>query len=169
MTSWRSCDSVGVLLPTLTRRSRAARDTKSAAQRTTIALVYSRAQLADDFRTLGLVPGDVVMVHASVRSLGEVAGGPDQIHRAIKDAVTDAGTMMMYASCPDYVDDIGRGVYPGSKEREILEKLPPFDPLTARAARDNGALVEPLRTIPTSGAAGRTRVLTGRAASASAR
>jgi aminoglycoside 3-N-acetyltransferase len=110
--------------------------------------VYSRAELAADFRTLGLQPGDVVMVHASVRSVGEIAGGPDQIHLAIKDAVTDAGTMMMYASCPDYVDDVGRGVYPGSKELEILEKLPPFDALTARAARDNGALVEFFRTYP---------------------
>jgi aminoglycoside 3-N-acetyltransferase len=110
--------------------------------------VLSRAQLAADFRTLGVSPGDTVMVHASVRSVGEIAGGPDQIHLALKDALTDAGTMMMYASCPDYYDDIGRGVHPGSLEREILEKLPPFDPLTARAARDNGTLVEFFRTSP---------------------
>ena len=41
------------------------------------------------------------MVHASVRSVGEVAGGPDQIHLALKDALTPDGTLMMYASCPD--------------------------------------------------------------------
>lgn len=110
--------------------------------------MYSRAELADGFRALGLQRGDVVMVHASVRSVGEIAGGPDQIHLAIKDAITVDGTMMMYASCPDYVDDVGRGCYPGSKEREILEKLPPFDALTARSARDNGALVELFRTYP---------------------
>ena len=113
-----------------------------------ISWVLSRAELAGDFRLLGLVPGDTVMVHASVKSVGEVAGGPDQIHLAIKDALTDTGTMMMYASCPDYYDDVGRGVYPGSTEREILEKMPPFDPLTARAARDNGTLVEFFRTYP---------------------
>ena len=62
-----------------------------------------------------------------------IAGGPDQIHLAIKDALTDRGTMMMYASCPDYYDDVGRGVYPGSHERELLEKMPAFDALTARA------------------------------------
>jgi len=88
------------------------------------------------------------MVHASVRSIGEIAGGPDQIHLAIKDAITDAGTMMMYAGCPDYYDDVGRGVYPGSTEREILEKMPPFDPLTARAARGHGTLVEFFRSYP---------------------
>lgn len=88
------------------------------------------------------------MVHASVRSVGEIAGGPDQIHLALKDALTDAGTMTMYASCPDYYDDVGRGVYPGSIERELLEKMPAFDPLTARAARDNGTLAEFFRSYP---------------------
>ena len=110
--------------------------------------MFSRDELADDFRSLGIAPGDTVMVHASVKAVGEIAGGPDQIHLAIKDALTEAGTMMMYASCPDYYDDVGRGVHPGSIEREILEKMPPFDPLTARAARDNGTLVEFFRTSP---------------------
>ena len=110
--------------------------------------MYSRADIAEDLRTLGLQPGDVVMVHASVRSVGEIAGGPDQIHLAIKDAITDAGTLMMYASCPEYVDEVGRGVHPGSKELEILDKLPPFDAQTSRSARDNGTLVECFRTYP---------------------
>ena len=88
------------------------------------------------------------MVHASVRSVGAVAGGPDQIHLALKDAVTGDGTLMMYASCPDYYDEIGLGNLNPEQERELLEKLPPFDPLTARSARDNGALVELLRTYP---------------------
>ena len=64
------------------------------------------------------------MVHASVRSVGAVAGGPDQIHLALKDALTGDGTLMMYASCPDHYDDVGRGHLSADKEREILEKLP---------------------------------------------
>ena len=88
------------------------------------------------------------MVHASVRSVGEVAGGPDQIHLALKDALGTSGTLMMYASCPRYYDDVGRGTLTAEQEREILEKLPSFDPLTARSAHDNGALVEFLRTYP---------------------
>jgi aminoglycoside 3-N-acetyltransferase len=110
--------------------------------------VHSREELAEDFRALGVSAGDTVMVHASVRSVGAIAGGPDQIHLAIKDALTDAGTMMMYASCPDGYDDVGRGVYPGSHERELLDKLPAFDARTARAARDNGTLVEFFRSYP---------------------
>ncbi|MEO8078143.1 MAG: AAC(3) family N-acetyltransferase [Acidobacteriota bacterium] len=110
--------------------------------------MYSREELADGFRALGIAPGDTVMVHASVRSVGEVAGGPDQIHLALKDALTDQGTLMMYASCPSYYDEVDRGNLTAEQEREVREKLPAFDPLTARSARDNGALVELLRTYP---------------------
>jgi aminoglycoside 3-N-acetyltransferase len=110
--------------------------------------MHSRQALADGFRALGIAPGDTVMVHASVRAVGEVAGGPDQIHLALKDALTDHGTLMMYASCPTYYDEVGRGNLSPDQEREVLEKLPAFDPLTARAERDNGALVELLRTYP---------------------
>jgi aminoglycoside 3-N-acetyltransferase len=110
--------------------------------------MHSRDELAADVRRLGVTPGDVVMVHASVRAVGEVAGGPDEIHLALKDALTPDGTLVMYASCPRYVDEVGRGNLTAHEETEILEKLPPFDAETARSARDNGALVELLRTYP---------------------
>lgn len=90
------------------------------------------------------------MLHASVRRVGPVVGGPDQIHLALKDALTDAGTLMMYASCPEHYDEIGRGHLSAAQERDLLDSLPPFDAATARSARDNGALVELLRTWPDS-------------------
>lgn len=111
-------------------------------------MMFSRAQLADHFRGLGIEPGDTVMAHASVRAVGEIAGGPDQIHLALKDALTDEGTLIMYAACPDYYDEVGRGFHSEEKEREILEKLPVWDARTARSARDNGTLVEFFRTSP---------------------
>ncbi len=110
--------------------------------------MYSRDELADGFRRLGVAAGDTIMLHASIRSVGRVAGGPDQIHLALKDALTADGTLMMYASCPDHYDEVGRGNLIAEQERELLEKLPPFDPVAARSSRDNGALVELLRTYP---------------------
>src|SRR5437762_8409301 len=110
--------------------------------------MYSRQELAHGFGSLGVAAGDMVMVHASVRAVGEVAGGPDQIHLALKDALTPDGTLMMYASCPRYYDEVGRGQLRPDVERELVEKLPAFDPFTARAERDNGVLVEFLRTYP---------------------
>lgn len=112
--------------------------------------MHSRAQLTDRFRALGVAPGDTVMLHASVRAVGEVAGGPDQIHLALKDALGPGGTLLMYASCPAYYDDVGRGGLTPEQERELLEKLPAFDARTARSQRENGALVEFFRTWPDS-------------------
>ena len=110
--------------------------------------MHDRRSLADGFEALGVAPGDVVMLHASVRAVGEVAGGADEIHLALKDALGPAGTLLMYAGCPRHVDEIGRGNLSAEEEQELLEKLPPFDPATARASRENGALVELLRTWP---------------------
>src|SRR5258707_1336564 len=108
--------------------------------------MHARQRLAADLRALGVAAGDVVMAHASVKAVGEVAGGPDQIHLALKDALTDEGTLVMYAGCPRYVDEVGRGNLSPAQEAEVLEKLPAFDAGTARAARDHGVLVEFLRT-----------------------
>src|SRR5436305_13549929 len=100
--------------------------------------MHSRERLAADFRSLGVNAGDVVMLHASVRAVGEVAGGPDQIHLALKDALTEDGTLLMYAGCPRYFDEVGRGNLSAAEEAEVQEKLPPFDAQTARCARDHG-------------------------------
>jgi aminoglycoside 3-N-acetyltransferase len=110
--------------------------------------MWSRKELARDFRALGVDVGEVVMLHASVRSVGEIAGGPDQIHLALRDALGAAGTLMMYVGCPNYYDDVGRGVLTPEQEEEILEKQPAFDPLTTRSARAHGVLVEFFRTFP---------------------
>ena len=110
--------------------------------------MHSRQSLAADFRRLGIEPGDTVMAHASVRSVGAIAGAPDEIHLALKDALTGEGTLTMYASCPEYTDEVGRGHLTAGQEAELLDKLPAFDSLTARSARDNGVLVEMLRTYP---------------------
>jgi aminoglycoside 3-N-acetyltransferase len=106
----------------------------------------TRAEIVSDLRSLGVRAGDTLMLHASLRAIGEIAGGPDEVHLAIKEVLTGEGTLMMYASCPQYVDDVGRGNLTAAQEREVLEKLPPFDAVKARSARDNGALVELFRT-----------------------
>ena len=110
--------------------------------------MHTRDELLGQLKNLGVSGGDVVMVHASLRAIGEVAGGPDEVHLAIKDVITPEGTLLMYASCPRHHDEVGRGNLTPSEEQEILENLPPFDALTARSARDNGALVELFRTWP---------------------
>lgn len=108
--------------------------------------MHSRASLAADFRALGVAPGDTVMLHASVQSVGPVIGGPDAIHLALGDALEPGGTLLMYAGCPRFYDEVGRGNLTAEQEAEVLAHLPVFDPLTARAARDHGVLAEFFRT-----------------------
>ena len=110
--------------------------------------MHSRDSLARDARALGLRDGDLVMLHASVRAVGPVAGGADEIHLALKDAVGETGSLFMYASCPTHYDEVGRGDHAPEVEAELREKLPPFDPRTARCARNTCTLVEFLRTWP---------------------
>jgi aminoglycoside 3-N-acetyltransferase len=71
--------------------------------------MYSIEELANGFRKLGISAGDTVMLHASVRAVGEVAGGPDHIHLALKSVLGPEGTLM-YASCPRYFDEVGAAI-----------------------------------------------------------
>jgi aminoglycoside 3-N-acetyltransferase len=110
--------------------------------------MHTRGRLVRDLRGLGVKAGDVIMCHASLRRIGEVAGGPDEVHLAIKDAITPEGALIMYASCPRYYDEVGRGNLTPDEEQNVLDQLPPFVAFSARSARDNGALVELFRTWP---------------------
>jgi aminoglycoside 3-N-acetyltransferase len=111
-------------------------------------MASTRTSLAQDLRHLGLEPGQIVMLHASVRAVGRLVGGPDEIHLAVADAIAPGGTVMMYAGCPDGFDDVGRGVLSPEEESAILAHQPAFDFRHARAARDFGILAEFFRSYP---------------------
>ena len=81
--------------------------------------MHSRESLARDAAAMGIHAGDLLMVHASVRAVGAVAGGPDQIHLALADAVGATGSLFMYASCPDHYDQVGTGTLPADVEAEL--------------------------------------------------
>ena len=104
------------------------------------------ADLARDLRRLGVAPGDIVMVHAACNSIGPVLGGPDAVIAALHDAVGPTGTLMAYlnweADWENLVDGAGRTL------PEWRPHVLPFDPARTRAARQNGALPEFLRTTP---------------------
>ncbi len=107
----------------------------------------TRSQLARDLRALGLAPGQVVMLHASVRAIGWVVGGPDVVLHAIRDVLGPSGTLMMYVGwedCPYHVAERS-----ADRQRAYREEMPAFDPATSRANRRGmGILAEYLRTTP---------------------
>jgi len=56
---------------------------------------FGRAELAEGFRNLGLVPGDTVFVHSSLKSLGYVEGGPIAVFEGLWDVIGPDGTMIV--------------------------------------------------------------------------
>jgi aminoglycoside 3-N-acetyltransferase len=101
---------------------------------------FTRGGLAADLRALGVAAGDVVMVHAGLRSVGRVVGGVNAVVYALLDAVAAAGTVVAYADWETGVDDWD--------DRSIDDAIPVFDKRIARASRDHGILAETLRTWP---------------------
>lgn len=91
-------------------------------------------------RAAGLVSGDAVLVHAGLRSVGPILGGPDSLIGALRDAVGADGTILGYC---DWQGEDDIFVFP-----ELREHVPPFDPVSSRSIRDNGAFPELLRTTP---------------------
>lgn len=107
-------------------------------------IFHTRASLRGDLERLGIAAGDTVMVHAAMRRIGKLLNGPDALIGALLDAIGVGGTIMAYtdwdARYHELLDAHGR-VPP-----EWREHVPPFDPMTSRAIRDNGVLAEFLRT-----------------------
>ena len=103
-------------------------------------MTATRTSLAADLRAIGLEPGDAVLVHAALRQVGRVIGGPDTILSAMLDVVGAEGTVLGYTDWQ--IDDFGRDYL------EFREDVPAFDPERSRATRDNGFWPEMLRTTP---------------------
>lgn len=107
------------------------------------------SSLVDDLRALGVEPGDSLLVHASLSALGWVAGGAPTVVDALREAVTDAGTLMVPTHTPHLCS-------PGSWENppvpdawldEIRAEMPPFRP-ESTPSRGIGAVAECFRDYP---------------------
>lgn len=55
----------------------------------------SAARLADDLRRLGVVPGGVLLVHASLKALGALDGGLPAVRDGLLAAVGAGGTLLL--------------------------------------------------------------------------
>lgn len=111
-------------------------------------LVVTRSRLVKDFIGLGVQPGDTLMLHASVKAIGWVVGGPDVVLYGLREVLGPQGTLMMYVGWEDNLYDLV--TWSDERRRAYLEECPPFDPTTSRANRNWSILTEYLRTTPRS-------------------
>lgn len=108
--------------------------------------IHTRRTLAAQLRAIGLGAGDSVMVHAALRSVGRILGGPDALIEALHDAIGPSGTILVYTDWSDDYHDLLDD--DGTVPAELRDDIPPFCPASSRARRANGAIAELVRTRP---------------------
>ncbi len=106
----------------------------------------TRSRMVSDLSKLGIASGDTVMLHASVKAVGWIVGGPDMVLRAVLEVLGSTGALMMYIKCEEPLNEIDD--WPEGLQKAYLAECPPFDPYRTRANRRWSVLTEYLRTWP---------------------
>lgn len=104
------------------------------------------ADLVRDLEALGVVAGDAVMVHASLRRIGPVAGGAEGVIAALDAAVGPAGGWMMVLGADNAWDWVNERSE--AERAALLADAQPFDPLATPADEEVGWLAEAMRRHP---------------------
>jgi aminoglycoside N3'-acetyltransferase len=99
--------------------------------------------LVDDLRRLGVRTGDTLMIHASLRAIGPMQGGPDCLLDALERAVGADGTLLMILGAEIAEDRVNR--LPEPERLSALAGTPPFDPATAPVFHEVGHFAEIFR------------------------
>lgn len=109
----------------------------------------TRTRLASDLKALGLAPGAVVIVHASMSRLGWVPGGAQAVIAALLDVLGDTGTLVMPAHSGHLTDPAGWQAPPVPQAwwEAIRAEMPAYDPALT-PTRMMGAVAESFRTYP---------------------
>lgn len=109
----------------------------------------TRGSLAADLATLGVRPGETVLVHSSLRSLGWVCGGAVAVVQALLDALGSGGTLVVPTQTMDNSDPSlwSKPPVPEAWWPTIRDTMPAFDPRLT-PSRGVGVLAELVRTWP---------------------
>jgi aminoglycoside N3'-acetyltransferase len=118
------------------------------ASRTSIGVVTLQAvrTIAGDLRQLGVSEGDLLMVHASLRAIGPVAGRAAGVVEALDSAVGPTGTLLMTLGAADAWSWVNEK--PEAERAGLLLGATPFDALQTPADPDVGVLAEVFRQFP---------------------
>lgn len=106
----------------------------------------TKSKLVTDLKKLGIKPSDTIMLHASVKAIGWIVGGPDIVIQALLDVLGTKGTLMMCVGWEDSPYHFAE--WNEEWQQAYIKECPPFDPKTSRAYRKWSILTEYLRTWP---------------------
>jgi aminoglycoside 3-N-acetyltransferase len=106
----------------------------------------TRTELVEDLKTLGVEPGSVVMVHASLSSLGFVVGGADTVVIALLELLGSNGTLLAMTGWEHDAFDLLN--WPPALREAYRRDPPAFDPELSEAQGDYGRVPERIRTWP---------------------
>jgi aminoglycoside 3-N-acetyltransferase len=90
----------------------------------------TQTEITSKLIEMGLLPGDTVLIHASIKSIGYVEGGPKAVVKALMDAIGPAGTL----------------VAPAFTFAHEIQENPLFDP--EKESSEMGSITEAVRTQP---------------------
>ncbi|MER5409591.1 AAC(3) family N-acetyltransferase [Streptomyces sp. NPDC002769] len=111
--------------------------------------LVTRGTLATELRALGVRPGEALLVHSSLRSLGWVNGGPVAVVQGLLDALGPDGTLVVPTQSGDLSDPAlwSRPPVPEEWWSAIRATMPAYDPLVT-PTRGLGVIPETVRTWP---------------------
>lgn len=110
---------------------------------------HTEESLGRDLAALGVAPDAVLMVHASLREVGQVLGGPQTVVRVLLRLIGPEGTLVMPAFSPAGADPAqwwNRPPVPEVQRDVIRAHMPVFDAATTPS--EMGAVSEAFRTWP---------------------
>jgi len=109
----------------------------------------TKKRLVEDLRKAGVNPGDTLIAHTSLRTIGWIVGGAVTVIAALMEAVSDQGTLVMPTQSTD-IGEPSRWKHPPVPEewwQIIRDEMPPYNPETT-PTRKMGVVVETFRKYP---------------------
>ncbi len=90
----------------------------------------SKSSLKQQLQSLGIQAGDKLIIHASLKSMGWIAGGAQTVVEALMETVTEVGTLVMPAQSTDNSDPVYwmEPPVPQNWHQPIRDTLPAYDP-----------------------------------------
>ncbi|MFF8649028.1 aminoglycoside N(3)-acetyltransferase [Streptomyces griseoluteus] len=111
--------------------------------------LVTRSALAEQLLELGVEPGETLLVHSSLSSLGWVNGGAVAVVQGLLDALGPDGTLVVPTQSADLSDpELWRAPpVPPEWWETVRATMPPYDPRTT-PSRGVGVVPETVRTWP---------------------